>query len=260
MSPLQASVVAGNTEHVSKQCREGATQVQKIPLILTRPAGSNDTFKSLFSTQLAAQLDFIHSPLLEISPFEFEFEMGSDAQAIFTSSNGVRFAPDGMQRRAYCVGVRTTECAVSSGWDAVCTGQTASDLVTYLQDHPTDRALYHLCGVHVRGNVVEKLSALGFSAMRVPLYDQGLLPFTPDASRVLSSTETVIVPLFSPRAAAHFAALSPAAASPICITLSDAVRESLGHDRYFETRSAAEPTAQAVAGCIEKLVCDIRLG
>ena len=186
--------------------------------------------------------------------------MAEDATAIFTSSNGVRFAPPSLGRRAYCVGERTTAAAQKAGWDSVCAGQNAQELIKYISDLSPTGELYHLCGVHLRGGVVDALVEIGLKAQRVVLYDQVLLPLPPAALAALKSETLTIVPLFSPRAAAHFAALSPVNAKITIVALSDAVALAVQNISIFEKVVAAEPTAKSMLIAIENLVSSHRLG
>ncbi len=232
----------------------------KIPTILTRPEDSNQAFAASFPAPLARRLQFIESPLIRIKSIGVQIGMQEHSAALFTSVNGVRFAPPNIGRKAYCVGARTTQSAQAAGWKAQCVGQNAEEMVkTLIEMQPTD-ILYHLSGVHVRGRIVERLKEAGFSAHRVPLYDQLLMPLTPEAQTVLGRQTPVIVPLFSPRAATHFAAVAPSNPQVTVVTMSDAVTESLGKTPRFKAITASEPTSDAMISVIEKLVTANRLG
>lgn len=232
----------------------------KIPLILTRPEGASSAFVADFPKFLADRLSFIESPLIAIRSIAAQVAIEEHASALFTSVNGVRFAPPSIGRRAFCVGIRTTQAATAAGWTAECVGQNAEEMVKTLIDARPADVLYHLSGVHVRGRIVERLKEAGLNAHRVPLYDQPLLPLSPAAKSVLESQNLVIVPLFSPRAATHFAAVSPVNPRLQVVTMSDAVTGALENNSSFEAVTAPEPTADAVIGCIEKLVSTKGLG
>ena len=160
----------------------------------------------------------------------------------------------------FCVGAHTTQVARAVGWDAVCAGQNASELIETLAQRRPDLPLYHFSGVHVRGNVVGALARLGISAQQVVVYDQRLLPLTDRARQVLGTETPLIVPLFSPRAAGYFVANLNQKADVRLVALSPAVAESCGKVGGCDTLIAAEPTASAVIDCVEKLVQAIRLG
>lgn len=238
----------------------GERPVQKIPLVLTRPEGANAAFAAEFPKTLAEQLAFIDCPLLRILPTHAPVVLDADTAVIFTSVNGVRHAPNIIGRRAYCVGVRTTHAAQAAGWDAVCAGQNAQELVAEVARVRPRTPLCHLSGVHVRGDIAETLQSLGVNVRRVAVYDQELLPLTAAASRVLLGGEPVIVPLFSPRIAAHFAAIAPVSSQLRVVTLSAAVTDSIGEMPWFEVVTAQEPTADAVISLVQKQVAEISLG
>lgn len=234
--------------------------MQKIPLILTRPDGSNADIAARLSPDTARLLDVITSPLIAIEALAPPATMPRDAVAIFTSSNGVRFAPAATGRRAFCVGAATTDRAQAAGWQAVCTGQNVTEMIAFFAKTPPGDAVFHLCGRHVRGDVAGKLRAMGVRAEQMPLYDQKLLPLTPQALTALSREKPVIVPLFSPRAAAHFAAIAPPNGHLILVTLSAAVTECTRKMQARETHTASVPTAEALVACIEKAVQSVSLG
>ena len=233
---------------------------EKIPLILTRPEAANSAFVADFPKPLADRLAFIDSPLIAIRSVDAQVALEEHAIVLFTSVNGVRFGPPSNGRKAFCVGIRTTQAATSAGWLATCVGQNADEMVkTLVSARPTE-PLYHLSGVHVRGRIVERLEQAGLNAQRIPLYDQLLLPLSPAAKSALTSQKPVIVPLFSPRAATHFAAVSPENPRLLVVTMSDAVTNAMENNTSFETVTAPEPTADAVIGCIENLLSTKGLG
>ncbi len=187
-------------------------------------------------------------------------EMEEKAASLFTSANGVRFAPPALRRRAYCVGERTTDAAREAGWDAEYAGPDAEGLIDYLNVTRPSVPLYHFCGVHVRGNIVERLSTSGLIARKITIYDQVLLPLSAEALAAMSSDQRTIVPLFSPRAAAHFATEAPSNSRVRVVALSASVAGPLKKIRRFETVVAAEPTLQSMLTEIEILAQKRRLG
>ncbi len=234
--------------------------MQKMQLLLTRPLGMNDDFVESFPKDLAARLHFIDCPLMRIVSLQSQSGIEGDARAIFTSSNGVRFAPPSLGRYAYCVGERTTAVAREAGWEPICAGENAEELIEYIGARNPSVSLYHLCGVHQRGNVVEALNAKGLKAQRVVLYDQQLLPLPPVVLESLKGETPTIVPLFSPRAAAHFAAHAPKNPFIKVVAMSDAVAQSVRNNASLETVTAAHPTAKAMLDVIENLTLTHRLG
>ena len=193
---------------------------------MTRPRTAADRFVSEMPAPLRSQLSPLFSPLLEIVPVTGWQDITAEEVAIFTSRNGVVHGPDGNGRTAYCVGVATTAQARDRGWAAQRAGADASDLVaTILADAP-DRPLVHIRGTHTRGDVAERLAAMGQAVRDCVVYDQRLLPLTQHAQDALTGKTATIVPLFSPRTALQFARQAPSLTSTQVIALSPAVAEA----------------------------------
>ncbi len=234
--------------------------MQKIPLILTRTVEANAAFAAAFPASLADRLDFVDCPLIEIVPLNAPVEVPGSVAVIFTSANAVACAPKGSGRRAFCVGQKTTQVAQTAGWDAVFAGLNADELLSSLLDCRPGLPLLHLSGVHVRGQIVETLSSAGLNATRLPIYDQHLLPMSDAAKRIMEQKCPAIVPLFSPRAAAHFAAVAPPNPQLRAVAISSAVYDSLGKIPLAEILVASQPTSRGIIECVEKLVRNISLG
>lgn len=232
----------------------------QISLIMTRPAEANARFADLLPPALHPQLTVIESPLTDIVPLAARDDLTAADVAVFTSVNGVRFAPDGDGRQAFCVGRRTTEVAQAAGWQAIFGGETADDLVAFLKVHPPKSALWHIAGRHTRGQVVDRLVAQGVTATGVTVYDQLLKPLTQQAREALQRPEPVIVPVFSPRTAARFAQECPKDAHPHVVALSRAVAAPMTKMDLATLEVAARPDAQAMVQCLEKLVARVSLG
>lgn len=234
--------------------------MRQIPLLMTRPEGANARFREELPSKLSAQFEFIDCPLTRIVSLEPQNSMQGDGIAIFTSSNGVRFAPPSLRRKAFCVGERTTAKALAAGWQAVCAGQCAEELIDHIKNAKPTAPVHHFSGVHVRGEISENLTAIGLSVKRIALYDQILLPLSQPASALVSQGLPVVVPLFSPRAAAHFAQVAPSNPQLIAVALSAAVAEAGQGINCQKWVIADRPNADALVDCLEKLARTMRLG
>lgn len=195
----------------------------------------------------------IESPLLRIEPLRGAAAPSPQEEAVFSSSNGVRFAPPGDGRRAWCVGARTTGSAQNAGWEAEQAGDTAAELIKRILAERPAADLVHLSGAHTRGAICESLQAAGLRARRIVLYDQQLLSLSPVARALFDGSGQVIVPLFSPRAAAQFVAECPAPGQVIAVFLSDAVAAGTGQTAFSQRITAGTPDAVSMAAGIEKL-------
>lgn len=195
-------------------------------LLLTRPAASSQAFAASLDPEALAQVSLVISPLMEITGTGVMPSLTDMRGVIFTSANGVLFAPDGAGRPAYCVGAQTTRQAILRGWDARQAGDTADDLVAALDKNTANIPLLHLSGAHTRGDIARRLTAAGTPTDCEVVYDQKLLPLEPEAQDALCGP--CIVPVFSPRSAeqlvreaqgklgrAHIVALSNSVAGPL---------------------------------------------
>lgn len=170
-------------------------------LLLTRPAESAQAFLANLDQGALARVRVVVAPLMEISGTGNTVQVSEKQSVIFTSANGVSYAPEGAGRIAYCVGTQTTQKAISRGWNAQQAGDTAQDLIVRLQADPPKGPLLHLAGVHTRGDIAQNLSDVGTPTTHIALYSQSLLPLSMEAKQALLGR--CIVPVFSPRSAAQ---------------------------------------------------------
>lgn len=223
-----------------------------IAMILTRPEGSNARFEARLPDDLRSRLHIIHSPLIEIVALPRTADTGQGA-ALFSSANGVRFAPKGAGQTAYCVGQRTTRAAQDAGWSAQMKGEDAETLVqSLIQEAPTE-SLTHYRGVHTRGKIAERLTRAGLTIQSEVVYDQKETALNAEAQIALSGPVPVIVPLFSPRTARLFVVQSDAKAPLFVAAMSDQVAQEASPLRPVAMQTAAAPTLDAMVNAVEKL-------
>ena len=235
-------------------------QQAPIPMIMTRPEAGGQAFVRNMPADLRQRLKIIESPLLSIEAVVQDPGSDDAGAAIFTSANGVRFAPEARGRKAWCVGRSTTQAARDAGWDAVTAGPDSAGLIETLRRERPEVSLVHFSGVHTRGKVVEKLAEDGLSVRRVTVYDQPLLALSEAARAVLAGDDPVIVPLFSPRTAAWFVEQCPEPGNVIAVFLSAAVARATGQARFAQQVISAWPDARSVVNCIENLTVSARPG
>jgi uroporphyrinogen-III synthase len=229
-------------------------------MIMTRPAGANESFAADLAPEIRAKLRIIHSPLIEILGTGKPVHMGAGDVAVFTSANGVRFAPGGEGRAAYCIGKATAAAALHAGWLAEVMGADADGLVDAIIEKAPVQSLFHICGVHTRGAVSARLRAQGIAVESVAVYDQKLQSLTATAQRALRGGAPVIVPLFSPRTAGQFARECSSMNHVHLIALSAAVAKKVSDLPARSISIAMEPTARSMAVEIEKLLENTSLG
>ncbi len=133
-------------------------------------------------------------------------------------------------------------------------GATAEELVAYLLKHRPESPLLHLRGEHSRGNVAERLIESGLSVQEKAVYQQCLLPLTPEAIAAADGETPVIAPLFSPRTARQFADIWTGSAPLWLAAISDATAEPLYSLDYARLKIAREPTPKKMRKAVKKLV------
>jgi uroporphyrinogen-III synthase len=194
-------------------------------LLLTRPAASAEAFLATLDPVAISSVRILMAPLMCIVGNGALPDLEDIAGVIFTSANGVRHAPDGMGRPAFCVGAQTTQCAIDHGWNAQFSGRCAQELIATLLTARPDAPLLHLGGEHTIGDIAQTLTASCFKTNHIAIYRQQLLPLNAQAQEALLGP--AIVPVFSLRTAeqlvaqakgklelAHIIALSDSVAAP----------------------------------------------
>lgn len=194
-------------------------------LLLTRPQSSAQAFANSLSADALAAVELMIAPVMEISSTGAQVNLDGVRGVIFTSANGVLYAPDGQDRVAFCVGAQTTQTAKERGWRAQQLGDTARQLVDQLLVMRPDAPIIHLGGIHTRGDIAQNLTAAGIETRHIALYSQTLSKLEAKALNALRGP--CIIPVFSPRSAeqlvreaggqldqAHIVALSESVAAP----------------------------------------------
>ncbi|NSY37362.1 uroporphyrinogen-III synthase [Leisingera sp. ANG59] len=223
-----------------------------VPLLITRPLKAAERFVSGLPAAALAGIRVIYTPLMEIQQLQAQIEMRGVKGVIFTSANGAEAASRETLVRlpAYCVGERTAQAAAEMGWQAEALGQCADELTAALLQQRPAAPLLHLRGAHTRGSIARRLTEAGLPCGEQIVYDQALLPLTAEAQAALAAQTDVIVPLFSPRTARHFANLCGDASHLHLIALSQAVAEPLKGLNCKALRVSKAPDAPAMAAAV----------
>ena len=174
-------------------------------LLLTRPQAASEAFWTEFSGHVTTQAEVLISPLINIVPTGIKPDLSNAKGVIFSSVQGVENSGDPENIPAFCIGPNTTQAALSKGWNAEMSGESADALVLNLKQKRPTAPLVHIAGVHRRGFVARRLTDTGLQTTECSVYDQQLAPLSQAAQTVIGGDGTVIVPLFSPRTARQFA-------------------------------------------------------
>lgn len=202
-------------------------------------------------------MEVCFSPLIRIAPLVDHISLGDAAALIFTSANAVDLASTVTPDRTvpvYCVGAATTQAANDAGWTAQFAGATAEEMIETLTTLGPAGPMLHLCGVHTRNAIPERLTAGGIVTTSLAIYDQIAEPLSQQAIDVLSGPLPVIAPLFSPRTARQFANQSTTGAPIWLAALSEEVAKPLKLLVYQEMLICDQPDAATMSKNIEILV------
>ncbi|WP_353392467.1 uroporphyrinogen-III synthase [Ruegeria sp. HU-ET01832] len=224
---------------------------------MTRPRAASERFVAQLPTRVRSRVQVIYSPILEIKPLPVRVDTIDTRGLIFTSANAVNAAASaGVERSlpAFCVGPATTGTAKGAGWDAQMMGQTAEELIAALLQTRPLSPLLHLRGEHSRGNIAARLTESGLTVREQPVYQQNLLPLTPEATAAASGKSAVLVPIFSPRTARHFADIWRGSAPLWVAAISQATAEPLYSLPYARLKVAKAPTPKKMRKAVKKLV------
>ena len=202
---MQEGLSAATTDACLKQHRL-EPMAQPATLLLTRPKMASERFAKQVIAALG-EMPVVHAPLIEIEHLPIA-SMPSDGTLVFTSGNGVE-AWTGPKLPCFCVGQATAEKARARGFEPFVSGGTVEYLLDDLLNNRPKNMIIHVHGRHTRGKLVEQLRASGLNAVGIVAYEQKLLPLPDHANSLLRGGAPVIVPLFSPRIAAHFSSYGP---------------------------------------------------
>ena len=225
-------------------------------LLLTRPAAAGTAFVSSLTPGLRARARIVLSPLIDIIPLVQSVDTGEARGLVFSSAQGVRiFAGVNPSRvlPCYCVGTATTKAAIEAGFSAECAGHTADDLVANLTGRGPDAPLLHLAGLHVRGEVAERLTAAGITTRRMAIYDQPERLLTEQARSALDGDLPVLLTLFSPRTAQLFADQYRGSAPLHVVALSEAVAAPVRRLDPQGLTVVETPDAMSMADMVENV-------
>ncbi|GHG83184.1 uroporphyrinogen-III synthase [Pseudodonghicola xiamenensis] len=222
-------------------------------LLMTRPRAEAEAFVAGLPGELRSRLTPVYSPLMTIVPLGVDVDTAGIGGVIFTSANGVACAGPGGDLPAYCVGVKTARAAQAVGWQVILTCPDAEHLIAALSDLVPEGPLLHLRGMHSRGDIAGRLSARGIETRALPLYDQRLEPLSEAAKGVLAGTEPLIVPLFSPRTARHFAEIFAGCAPLYLAPISQAAAKNVENMEAAAVEVAKTPDSPGVGVAVEHL-------
>ncbi|TDK44476.1 uroporphyrinogen-III synthase [Antarcticimicrobium luteum] len=227
-----------------------------LTLLMTRPRAAAERFVAQLAPGVRDRLRVICSPLMEIALRPGAVSAQDARGVIFTSANGVAAARAAGLRPAlpaYCVGAATADAARRDGWPVEETRDTADALVAALVLRRPPAPLLHMRGTHARGEISGRLTAAGIETRAQAVYDQRLVGLDSAALAALAGDGPVIVPLFSPRSARHFADLCQGSAPLYLAAISPAAAEPVENMGACALIVAERPDGAAMAAAVERL-------
>ena len=233
-------------------------------LLLTRPRQDSLALADVLARRGVSALI---EPMMTIRIDEAARLDLSGVQAVLlTSANGARAlaaaAPEKAARRVpvLAVGCATAQAARAAGFGTVTAADGDVDALAALATarlRPGAGRLVHVAGRVSTGDLAARLSAAGFEAERVPLYDAVAVgALSPPARQALEAQTLAGVALFSPRTARLFAkllresGLETTARALTAFCLSQAVAVAVETLSWKRVCVAAAPRQEALVACV----------
>lgn len=237
------------------------SSAEAVPVLVTRPRAEAEAFAALLAEKFGTLVRPVVAPLMAVEYLAPSLPQGPFAGVIFTSAAGVaaavRLGAD-LPPLAWCVGAKTAARAQSAGFHARSAEGDADALIAAILADPPRGKLLHLRGQDTRGAVAEWLNSAGIETVSAVIYRQAPQPLTPEARALLQGDGLVIVPLFSPRSAALFAAAAPDARAGLhLVAMSDAVAKAARDLPRRTLTRAARPDAGAMLDAVEAALIGI---
>jgi len=202
---LQEGLPAATTDACRKQ-HWPFPMAHSATLLLTRPKEASKRFAEQVCAALG-DIPLAFAPLIAIECLPIP-DAPKGGTLVFTSRNGVA-AWSGAKLPCYCVGQATADEARARGFNPFVSGGTVEHLLKDLIAQRPEEVITHIHGRHTRGDLVARLKEAGLSATSIVAYEQTLLELPKETETLLQGGAPVIVPLFSPRSAAHFSSFGP---------------------------------------------------
>jgi uroporphyrinogen-III synthase len=225
-------------------------------ILLTRPLADSERFADLLHS-LGVHAPIVLSPIVKIVPTGAAVDLSDASGVVFTSRNAVDMVA-GRDLPAWCVGAATATRAAAKGWRAVAAKGDANALYARISADAPEGPLVHLRGSPSRGNLAARLQAAGIKTREIVVYTQAPQALSEAAKSLLQGTNPVIMPLFSPNAAAQLTEqlrpCDPVTAPLHVVVISRETQKMLGDLPCEQVVLAAKKDAQAMAEAITRLL------
>ncbi len=241
---------------MARQSAESRAMPAPVTVLLTRPEAEAHAFAAALVQRFGDRVRPVVAPLMVAHHLAPPMPPGPFAGVIFTSVTGVdaalRLRKD-LPDLAWCVGRKTAERATAAGFRARSADGDAAALVAAILAAPFTGRLLHLRGEDTKGEVAETLISAGIETETLVVYRQSGQPLPSAGCKALAEAGPLIVPLFSPRSAALFAAALPddLRAALWLVVISDAVATAAAAIPRQGLLLAGRPDARAMLEAVE---------
>lgn len=174
-------------------------------LLLTRPRAQSEQFARRCQKDCPPHRVLI-APLTEIAPVAFDPSVFAGAGAVVLTSPNAVPTVQGLGLPAWCVGPGTAAAARAAGLEVCESGGDAAHLLADLRRKGPGVPMVHAHGRHLARDLVTELAPEGFDIRSVVVYEARAVPWEAAVLPALEQATLALAPLFSPRAAAAFAA------------------------------------------------------
>ena len=211
----------------------------KVWITRTAPAA----FKSASAWAQAGYAAAV-APVLEITHPDITPELpAQDGVIIFTSGNAVTAFAEQTSLRHWpvvTVGEQTKRMAHDAGFREVTSANGTSDDVTkiVMREYTKTRPIFHCCGNHVRGTIMEDLQRAGYRAKKDLYYRSAPVATLPKIDTALID----VVALYSPLGAKTVASFNPDLTQATLVSLSPAIDAA-----FFEAAGDVSCKARLIA-------------
>jgi len=175
-------------------------------LLLTRPEAQSRAFAARLGP---GPWEVRIAPLTEIVPLDWDRDLARGIRGvILTSANAVPAVAGLAPLPAWCVGAATARAAAAAGFDARAAGGDAAALAALMARERPPGPLLHAHGRHLARDMGAALAPLGLGVRAAAVYEARLLPW-PEGLVSRLAGRRLVVPVFSPRAAAELSVRLP---------------------------------------------------
>ncbi|MFT4716686.1 MAG: uroporphyrinogen-III synthase [Paracoccaceae bacterium] len=230
-----------------------------IEILLIRPKAQSSDYAVELAQILPRRVVIHQSPLLEIAALDTPIDLLNVHHLLFTSINAVQaFTKLSDQRTipALCVGDSTAIAAERSGMKVISAGGSALELLDLAikTGNSLSGHFLYLRGVHVAKNITKDALAAGLEIRETTIYDQKMAGLDERAKRMLTGTQTTLVPFFSARSAEIFSDQTRdlSLRNNVAVCISKNVAQKLNAHEFLSVLTVEQPNSAFVTAVITR--------